>query len=144
MCKFLCTAVAGLCVTASIATASPASAGVRLLTLTEMDRVTAGAVTLNIATLAAATGTFVMTGASGGGGTNSTPLPAGGVVQSGVVGGPATAVTNGGTIATGAASSGTVSGTPLANGTISGTAGSSLGQSSVSFTFVSGGTVFLP
>lgn len=143
MCKFLCTAVAGLCVTASIAMASPATARDRL-TLKEMDRVSAGAVTLNVGTLAAATGTFVTTSASGGGGTNSTSLPAGGVVQSGVGGGTATAVTNGGTLATGAASSGTVSGTPLVNATIGGTMGSSLVQSSVSFTFVSGGTVFLP
>jgi len=141
--KYLSVASAGLCVALGLA-ASAAQAGPRILTLAEMDRVTAG-LQLDLATGAAANGgSFVRTQVNGGGTGSQTPLPGGGTTQSGVVGGTASAVGTGGATNTGVATSGSVNGIALVNQTINGTVAAPGGQASLGFTYVAGGTFFLP
>lgn len=144
MYKVLSTAVIGLAISVSPAAADPINHGPRVLTLTEMDRVTAG-LQLNLATLALAAGSsLAFTSANGAGGTSQESLPGGGFVQSGVVGGTASAVANGGSTSTSVVTSGAVNGTPLVNVTVGGTVTSAVGQASFGFTYVSGGTFFIP
>lgn len=136
-------ASAGLCAALAVG-AGAAQADPRMLTPVEMDRVTAG-LALDLATAAAANGgSFVLTQVNGGGTGSHTPLPGGGIAQSGVVGGTASAVGTGGTTSTGVATSGSVDGAALVNRTIAGTVAAPGGQASVGFTYVSGGTFFLP
>lgn len=124
--------------------AKSASADPRLLTQAEMDRVTAG-LQLDLATGAVASGGSVALTAVNGGGTGSqSDLPGGGIAQSGVIGGTASAVGNGGANNTAVATSGAVNGLALVNRTAGGTVAGPGGQASLGFTYVSGGTYFLP
>jgi hypothetical protein len=118
--------------------------GPQRLSAAEMDTVTAG-VLLDLTSIAAATGSsFAITTTNGGGGSSQTSLPGGGFVESGVIGGTASAVgTSGVSTATGVSTSGSVS-APLVNVTVGGTVVGAGGQASFGFTYVSGGTVFLP
>ena len=138
-------AALGLCIAASAATAEPAHNGPQQLTAAQMDQVTAG-IQLNFTGVALASGSsFVVTEANGGGGSSQTTVPGGGSVESGVIGGTASAVgTSGASTATGVSTSGSVSGIPLVNVTVGGTVAGAAGQASFGFTYVSGGTYFLP
>jgi hypothetical protein len=121
-----------------------AQADPRALTAREMDRITAGLV-LDLATAAsAAGGSFVMTQVNGGGTGSQTLLPGGGTAQSGVIGGTASAVGTSGGASTGVATAGAVNGIALVNQTVGGTVAAPGGQASLGFTYVSGGTFFLP
>lgn len=140
--KFISAACLGLCMTASVA-AGPAIAGTRILTAADMDRVTAGAATIGFEGVALGTGKFAFTSAGGGGAAVNTSIPGGGAVQSGAGGATASSFTDGGVAATGANSSAAVGG-QLLTMTIGGTVGTGSAQASTSFTFASGGTVFLP
>jgi hypothetical protein len=127
--------------------AERANIGPHVLTLAELDGVTAGGVELGVSTAALALGgSFVLTSVNAGGSATHTPLPGGGFMASGVVGGSATAVGTSGTTttATKVSTSGSTSGTTLVNTTVGGTLAGAGGQASFGFTYVSGGTVFLP
>ncbi len=138
----LCVGSLGLCIACGVAVKS-AQADPRLLTQAEMDRVTAG-LQLGLATGAAATGgSFALTEVNGGGTGSQSELPGGGTAQSGVIGGTASAVGTG-AASTGVATSGAVNGIALVNRTVSGTVTGPGGQASLGFTYVSGGTFFLP
>lgn len=144
MSKCLGTALAGVCMAVAVTAAHPAAAGGRVLTAGQMDRVTAGAAIIDFGSAASVTGNFGFTSAAGGGAITGTSLPGGGLVQSGAGGAVSSGFTSGGNVSTAASSGGGVGGTPLLHLTINGTLGTGNAQASTSFTFVSGGTVFLP
>jgi hypothetical protein len=132
-----------LCILVGVATQT-AQADPRALTPAEMDRVTAG-LQLGLATGAVASGgSFALTEVNGGGTGSQAALPGGGIAQSGVIGGTASAVGTGGANHTGVATSGAVNGLALVDRTVSGTVSGPGGQASLGFTYVSGGTFFLP
>jgi len=138
----LCLALFGL-VTASPIAAPAAQADPRVLTASEMDRVTAG-LALGLASGALASGGSVaISEVNGGGASSQSDLPGGGTAESGAIGGTASAVGSGAN-ATGVATAGAVGGLALVNRTVGGTIGAPGGQASLGFTYVSGGTFFLP
>lgn len=137
-----CLAVLGFAL-ASIIAGPAAKADPRILTPSEMDRITAG-LELGLATGAIASGGSVgIAEVAGGGAGSQTDLPGGGTAQSGVIGGTASAVGSG-INNTGVATAGAVNGIALVNRTVGGTVGAPGGQASLGFTYVSGGTFFLP
>jgi hypothetical protein len=137
--RTLCLAVLGL----AVAGMPAAQGGPRTLTAAEMDRVTAG-LELGLASGALASGgSIALTEVNGGGGGSQIDLPGGGTAQSGAIGGTASAVGSG-INNTGVATAGAVNGAALVNRTFAGTIGAPGGQASLGFTYVSGGTFFLP
>jgi hypothetical protein len=137
-------AVLGACALCPLALAGQASAQPRSLTAGEMDAVTAGT-TLDLLTQAIASGNlYAVSQTNIGAATSYVPIDGGGFVESGVAGGTSSAVSDTGNVATSVATSGTTNGFPLVNVTAGGTLTSPVGQASVSFTYVSGGTYFLP
>jgi hypothetical protein len=145
----LCAALLSLCVAAPAfaaerqGAAAPSPEPYRL-SAAEMDGVTAG-IQLDLIGAAVATGgSFNLTEVAGGGVSSSSSTPGGGTVESGVVGGTAAAISTGGSASAGVTTSGATSGAPLVTISGGGTLASPLGQTSVSFVFVSGGTFFLP
>lgn len=116
------------------------------ITLSErqLDQVTAG-LGLGVTTVAlAGGGSLALTDTQANAIGNTTALPDGGFMQSGVAGGTAAADSPGGSAATGAGSVGTVNGnTVLATG-IHGTVGGAGASLSLGFTFVTGGTNVIP
>jgi hypothetical protein len=137
--RMLCLAVLGF----AVAAMPVAQAGPRTLTAAEMDRVTAG-LALGLAGGAIASGgSIALTEVNGGGGGSQIDLPGGGTAESGAIGGTASAVGSG-INNTGVATAGAVNGAALVNRTIAGTIGAPGGQASLGFTYVSGGTFFLP
>ncbi|HLI12772.1 MAG TPA: hypothetical protein VKY65_14360 [Alphaproteobacteria bacterium] len=150
--RTLCATILGLCVAAPALAAEHNHAAPRppepyRLSAAELDNVTAGIILTGITAALAAGGTFGLAETGGGGSSTQTPLPGGGFVESGVVGGTAAAMsTGGGSAASGASTSGSTNGVPLVVISGGGTVNSPLTNSStsVSFTFVSGGVVFMP
>ncbi|HXS40672.1 MAG TPA: hypothetical protein VN766_10845 [Stellaceae bacterium] len=137
--RSLCLAVLGL----AVAGMPAAQAGPHMLTAAEMDRVTAG-LELGLASGAlAGGGSVAVAEVNGGGGGSQIALPGGGTAESGAIGGTASAVGSG-INNTGVATAGTVNGATLVNRTFAGTIGAPGGQASLGFTYVSGGTFFLP
>jgi len=137
--RSLCLAVLGL----AVAGMPAAQAVPHMLTAAEMDRVTAG-LELGLASGAlAGGGSVAVAEVNGGGGGSQIALPGGGTAESGAIGGTASAVGSG-INNTGVATAGTVNGATLVNRTFAGTIGAPGGQASLGFTYVSGGTFFLP
>lgn len=137
----LCLAFFGLAIAGTTA-APTAQADPRILTSSEMDRVTAG-LDLGLAAGALANGGSVaFAEVNGGGASSHSDLPGGGIAESGAIGGTASAVGSG-TNNTGVATAGAVGGA-LVSRTVAGTIGAPGGQASLGFTYVSGGTFFLP
>ena len=137
--RSLCLAVLGL----AVAGMPAAQAGPNMLKAAEMDRVTAG-LELGLASGAlAGGGSVAVAEVNGGGGGSQIALPGGGTAESGAIGGTASAVGSG-INNTGVATAGTVNGATLVNRTFAGTIGAPGGQASLGFTYVSGGTFFLP
>ena len=138
------TALAATALASSLALSQVAVAQPRTLDNAELDRVTAGVV-IGILGGALATGSlYASAETNSGGATNYTALPGGGFVESGAGGSTASAVSNTGNNSTTAATGGGTVGTPLVNTTVGGSLASPVGQASVSFTYVTGGTYFLP
>ncbi|GGF20014.1 hypothetical protein GCM10011611_27520 [Aliidongia dinghuensis] len=138
------TVPAAVAMISSLAFGQVAMAQPRSLSNAELDGVTAG-VTLNQLSAAVALGSlYAEAQTNAGGSTSYTPLTGGGFVESGAIGGTASATSNTGQTATQATTSGSVNGYPLVNTTVGGSVSSPTAQASVSFTYVAGGTFFLP
>jgi len=135
--------VLGLWATAPAA-AETAAAGPRLLTSSEMDAVTAGAVQLGVTSGAIATGNIAAASAQGVSVSNrTTEFVPGSFSESGLAAGTAVAIGPGGTNAT-VVNTSASSSLPLVSVTGGGSAGSPFGQASFGFSYTSGGTFFLP
>ena len=117
--------------------------GPLLLANDQLDRVTAGAVGLDLASVATATGNFASTEVSGAGASNHTDLPGGAFVEGGVIAGHSVALAPGGTTSTGVATSATSS-LPIVSGGAGGTLATPFGQTTISMSYAYGGTTFLP
>jgi hypothetical protein len=118
-------------------------AGPLLLSNSQLDRVTAGTVGLDLAGAATATGNFASTGVSGAGTANHTSLPGGGFVEGGVIAGHSVAIAPSGTMNTGLATSATSS-LPIVSGGAGGTLTTPFSQTTISMSYAYGGTTFLP
>ena len=131
--------------TSAAFTADRQHSGPLLLNNAQLDRVTAGTMTLTASTVSAAVGTSIAFAETGtGGASGQTSVPGGGAIESGAIVGMASAFSPGGTATAGASTAGTVS-SPTSV-VISFTGGVTFpgGQTSISATFVSGGPTFLP
>lgn len=134
----------GLGMVAVALTVGRAEAQPRLLSLGQLDEITAGFQFNLLGAALASGGSFSSTTTNGGGTGTYTPVAGGGYVESGVVGGTAAAFSSGGTFATAVQTSGSINGVPMIDKTVNGTVASPIGQASLGFTYVSGGTYFLP
>jgi hypothetical protein len=110
----------------------------------QLDQVTAGlALGLGLGAIASG-GPIAITETDGGATGTTTSLPGGGSIETGATGGSAAAVSPGGSVATGAVSGGIVDGNTVLSTGFHGTVSGAGAQISASYSFVTGGTQFIP
>lgn len=143
ICTVACASVLLVGTTAPGRSEDRSRGGPLLLENDQLDRVTAGTVGLDLASIATATGNFASTEVSGAGASDHTNLPGGAFVEGGVIAGHSVAIAPGGTTNTGVATSATSS-LPIVSGGAGGTLATPFSQTTISMSYAYGGTTFLP